>query len=415
MRRSNATLPTVSLALGLLVTACGGDDAEAVTEPEPTSDLGRQGEEIYRNAVDGGNTFSCSTCHALTEPAVGLRRVGHQLGDAAGRPSYKNGALTDVRDAVNSCLTEWMDAEAWESSDSRWTAMDAFLTEISPASAPALRFEIAAAPSAADLAGGDPEAGREVFNETCAACHGTDGVGESLTFPIAGRGLDAEYVGARVRTSGPGASPVYSGLTGGKMPFWAVDRLSDTELADMVAWLSQQEGVADDDGSADDNGNDDNGDDDGDTGGDGDTAGDDGPGDDGSTDDGASDATDTDDSNDDGPSGNCDATHPKIGQTAELVEAFHDVGGTATIIDDCTIRITDFTYDAAGIDVRLYGALGGAFESGFPMGDDLVGPVPYMGETLDFELPEGMTMDDLDSVSIWCVDFAISFGDGTFS
>ena len=410
MRSRPVTVPSLSLALGLLVTACGGDDAEAITEPEPTSDLGRQGEEIYRAAVDGGNTFSCSTCHALTEPAVGLRRVGHQLGDAAGRPSYKNGALTDVRDAVNSCLTEWMDADAWEASDARWTALDAFLTEISPATAPALRFEIAPAPSAAALAGGDAEAGREVFNETCAACHGTDGVGESLTFPIAGRGLDPQYIGARVRTSGPGSSPVYSGLTGGKMPFWAVDRLSDSELADMVAWLSQPEGTADgDEGDDDDDGGTDEG-----TGGD-ESMDDDGPGDDGSTGDDGSDGTDSDDSNDDGPSGNCDALHPKIGQTAELVEAFHDVGGTATIIDDCTIRITDFTYDAAGIDVRLYGALGGAFESGFPMGDDLVGPVPYMGETLDFELPDGMTMDDLDSVSIWCVDFAISFGDGSFS
>ena len=39
--------------------------------------------------------------------------------------------------------------------------------------------------------------------------------------------------------------------------------------------------------------------------------------------------------------------------------AFHDVGGTARSIDDCTIEITDFTYDGTGIDVRLYGDLDG--------------------------------------------------------
>ena len=49
----------------------------------------------------------------------------------------------------------------------------------------------------------------------------------------------------------------------------------------------------------------------------------------------------------------CSATHEKVGWTAELTEKFHDMGGTAEILDDCTVRITNFTYDATGIDVRV--------------------------------------------------------------
>ena len=197
----------------------------------------------------------------------------------------------------------------------------------------------------------------------------------------------------RVRTSGRTDSGVYDGLTGGIMPFWAADRLSNDELRNMVAWLME----ANDTTAGDD--------DDDDTGpfpGDDDDDDDTGP------------VGDDDDDDDTGPTGTCGMTHPKIGQTAELVEYFHDVGGTAEIIDDCTVRITNFTYDATGIDVRLYGGIGGDYDNGFAMGEDLVRPNPYLGETVDFRLPEGMTMDDLDGVSVWCVDVGIDFGSGSF-
>jgi hypothetical protein len=36
---------------------------------------------------------------------------------------------------------------------------------------------------------------------------------------------------------------------------------------------------------------------------------------------------------------------------------FHGVKGTATIVDDCTIEITDFQYDGQGIVVDFYGGL----------------------------------------------------------
>ena len=115
------------------------------------------------------------------------------------------------------------------------------------------------------------------------------------------------------------------------------------------------------------------------------------------------------------PSSTCDATHPNLGWTAVLDTLFHDTAGTAVMVDDCTIRVDDFTYDGTGLDVRFYGALGSDFGSGFPMTGDLRRDGGYSGETVYATLPAGTTLDDVDSMSLWCIDAAVSFGEGVFA
>jgi hypothetical protein len=203
-----------------------------------------------------------------------------------------------------------------------------------------------------------------------------------------GAELDAEYAATRIRTSGQRDSTVYEGLTSGRMPFWAADRLSDAELRDLVAFVVEvggrpppplDAGVPPDDASVP-------------------------PGDGGVP--GGEDA---------GAPRSCEATHPKVGQVATLSTLFHGVMGTARIVDDCTIAIEGFHYDGRGIDVRIYGGLGGDYARGFAMGPDLVRPTPWEGETLTVQLPPERTLDDLDGVSVWCVDAAVDFGSGTFA
>lgn len=108
----------------------------------------------------------------------------------------------------------------------------------------------------------------------------------------------------------------------------------------------------------------------------------------------------------------CGKTHAKVGQTATFSNLQHKVGGKATIIDDCTLEIKNFTYDGQGIDVRIYGAVGKTFDRGFPMTGDLVRSKPYQGETLKAKLPKGKTWDDVTHLSVWCVDFSVDFGNG---
>lgn len=330
------------------------------------------GRALYAEPIADGNSFSCATCHALSEPAAdGLRRAGHPIGDATRRPSWKNGALPEMQAAVNSCLSEWMNADPWPAQDPRWALLYGYLDQQTQLeSAPALVHEIVAPP--AELSGGDAERGRSVFNSTCSSCHATDGRGSNLGPGVYGRALDAAYVARRVRTSGRADSQIYPGLTGGVMPFWSASRLSDDELRDIIAYLE----ILDESGGEDEGG---------------------------------------DTSSVGGTLEECSKTNARIGWTAELQNFFHDVSGTAEIVDDCHVVISNFSYDGTGIDVRIYGAREGSdFDDGFAMTDDLLRSGGYEGVTLVARLPPGESMEQLDAVSVWCVDVGIDFGSGDF-
>lgn len=112
----------------------------------------------------------------------------------------------------------------------------------------------------------------------------------------------------------------------------------------------------------------------------------------------------------------CDFSHPSVGATGELITRFHEVAGLVTVLDDCTLLIEDFQFDGNGLDVRLYGAKAGNFSGGLVLSAGLYNwPVGYAGETLEVTLPTGVTLDDFDSVSIWCVTAGVSFGDTTLT
>ncbi len=316
------------------------------------------GEQVFRQPLEDGNTFSCSTCHALAEPDE-LRRAGHPLGDATRRPSWKNGEAATFLDAVNTCVTEWMGASAWTAADARYVALKRFLDAQAPAAAaPAVGFELVEPP--ADLTGGDAARGEALFNVSCSECHGLDGRGGPRGPNLAGAKLQPDYIAKRVRTRG------------GRMPFWSADRLSDGELRDLVAFVTAAE--VPDGGLY--------------------MPGDTTPG---------------------GSGSGCAKTHAKLGWYADLATYAHGVSGRATFTDDCTVTLTNFHYDGNGIDVRLYGAIARDFTHGFPIGGQLYRPGrPYENVTLDMRLPAGKTLDDLDSVSVWCVAARHNFGDGLF-
>ncbi len=350
--------------VALALAGCGSDSKEGAAA--------QRGALIYMDPLPTGNSFACATCHALSEPAPDFRRPGHPIGDAAARGSWKNGTVGELRGAVNTCAVEWMNAGAFAADDPTWLDLEAFLGARAPESAAPLRFEIVQPPD--DPTGGDSNAGRDFFNGACAVCHGADASGTQRAPSLGQTPLEPEYVARRVRRSGRADSTAYPGLTGGIMPFWSADRLSDAELRDVVAFVAAL-----------------------------------------SRGDIASDANAGADSTTNQPRRQCESTHPRVGQVAALVERFHGVGGTVRVIDDCTLLLEGFTYDATGIEVRLYGGLEGNYTLGPSLSDDLVRGTPYAGEELYVTLPEGTTLDDFDGVSVWCVAVGVSFGDGRFA
>jgi len=111
----------------------------------------------------------------------------------------------------------------------------------------------------------------------------------------------------------------------------------------------------------------------------------------------------------------CTTSHPAVGRTAEFETHFHEVAGTLTVVDDCTLRIDNFTYDGQGPLVYFYTGNDNNFtgSSAFIIGPLLTGTV-FDNQQVLLTLPDGKTLDDFNSLSVWCVDFAISFGDVYF-
>jgi hypothetical protein len=112
----------------------------------------------------------------------------------------------------------------------------------------------------------------------------------------------------------------------------------------------------------------------------------------------------------------CPKTHEKIGHSGFFNTFAHNVSGKATIIDDCTIEISEFSYDGGGPDVFFYGAIDHQYDGNdaFSIGTKIDGQV-YNDAQLTIQLPQGKSLDDLTGISVWCIDFAANFGQMEFT
>ncbi len=113
------------------------------------------------------------------------------------------------------------------------------------------------------------------------------------------------------------------------------------------------------------------------------------------------------------PRDDCGSDHSLVGETATLTTRAHEVMGTLEVVDNCTLEITDFHFDGGGVDVRAIVSPNGDYTNGIVLSEDLRRSGGYDGEKLQLNLPEGVTLDDVGGLSIWCVPFGASFGDAT--
>jgi hypothetical protein len=110
--------------------------------------------------------------------------------------------------------------------------------------------------------------------------------------------------------------------------------------------------------------------------------------------------------------------YARAGYTATLSRLAHGVSGKATIIDERTVVLSEFNYDAGGPLVFAY--LGAAdtqqgYIDGIAIGGRLNNRLtPYVNEVVTLTLPAGQTLDGWNAISIWCRDFNANFGSGEF-
>ena len=361
------------LTLFVLVLFSCGENGDEKLVGESVSEQIERGKTLFAMPVSGGNVFACVVCHGLKGEGA-FRRPGHPMTGVVGRATYKNGQLDSLPEAINSCLDEWMKAPVWEKDSEDMLALIALLERDGKGSSEEIKFDVVQPPS--DLTGGEIEQGRGVFNESCAVCHGVDAVGSPLAPSLSGRTLTLEYIAERTRLSGAPKSEIYEDLTGGIMPFWGKDRLSDKELIDVSAFLVDlKDRVVDPNNQMEPNNGTNN-----------------------------------------GNERKCEKTHPKIGQELVFQTHFHGVSGKAKIVDNCTIQISGFNYDGNGIDVRFWSGKGTSpdFDGGYALSEDLLKTGGYSNVSYTIQLTEEQSLDDIDGISVWCVAVGISFGDGRF-
>lgn len=113
---------------------------------------------------------------------------------------------------------------------------------------------------------------------------------------------------------------------------------------------------------------------------------------------------------------NCSTSHSNVGRSGMLATFQHGVSGTVTIIDDCTIEITGFNYDGGGPQVYFYAGTNGDYtaSNAFQFSKLLTG-TSFSNNTIQLIIPNNKTLDDFNSLSVWCVDFNANFGDVIFN
>jgi len=87
-----------------------------------------------------------------------------------------------------------------------------------------------------------------------------------------------------------------------------------------------------------------------------------------------------------------------------------------TIIDDRTLEISNFTYDGQGPSVFFYTGTDGDYrpQSGGQIIGERINGRQFNNETVILTLPDNITLNDFNGVSVWCDIFSANFGDAMF-
>jgi thiosulfate dehydrogenase len=217
----------------VLVAGCGSESAVTY------------GRALFSDATvstAASNKFSCSTCHAIT-PNDTRPLPGYTMADVTARAAWWGSNVTVLRDAVNQCVTDFMGGQPLSASDEKGRGLLVYLESLSPdKTAPALPLTIVQ--NIVDVPSGDKNNGKQIWDAVCGGCHGAAGTGAGRISDlasivpndsIAGHGTDPK-TGARPVVIEKVRHGKYFNV-GGFMPLFALERLSNAQLGDVLAYL----------------------------------------------------------------------------------------------------------------------------------------------------------------------------------
>ena len=200
-----------------------------------SGDAKSRGEKLFHSAEAGGagNRMTCFHCHAKSDEREGLLlkdghvRAASTIFDSGQRPQFFNGFATDPGKAANICQKQFMLGSGLTKEQEE--DLIAFVDAVSPDSAPEIDYRTnyrSMEASLRDPMGGDIAKGKKLADRYCMTCHLDGRVG-----PVWAPGLyDPEWIVRRVRR--------LEGHHNRQMPNFTIQRLPDTDLRDIVTYLT---------------------------------------------------------------------------------------------------------------------------------------------------------------------------------
>lgn len=209
------------------------------------------GEMLFEDAAVAGtdlNTYSCATCHDVDPPPAGaLIRPGAPMRGVTKRPSYWGGSEVELLRAVNQCLYYFMLKDGpWTPEDADAQAVYAYLESLSTTEEGTEAQPFTVVGEIYDLPAGDAGNGQGIYDRACGLCHGKAHTGEgrlverAAVLPeetLEAHPLDKYTPDQRrlvfVEKARHGAFLGYPG----QMPPFSLEKLSDAEMGDLLAFL----------------------------------------------------------------------------------------------------------------------------------------------------------------------------------
>jgi thiosulfate dehydrogenase len=194
----------------------------------------------------GLNTFSCATCHADTDPPADDRLLpGASLVGVVARERFWGGQVLGLEDAVNVCVVDFLRGQPLDPDSDQARALYEYLVSITPDDSPSTIVPMTVVENITAITlPGDVGRGSALYRRACGNCHGAihTGAGQILRPEVLLPEVANDYV-----TLFPGTPPglVFTEVIrhgryfniGGAMPFYTVERLSDQDVADILAYL----------------------------------------------------------------------------------------------------------------------------------------------------------------------------------
>ena len=199
------------------------------------------GEKLFHSPATGGegNKMTCFHCHAKSDERSGILlkdghvRAANTLYNAGQRPKFWGGFAPTAGKAANICQKQFMLGSGL--TQAQEDQLQAFVDAISPDSAPVLDYTTTYRSMETllrDPTGGDAAKGKKLADQFCMTCHLDGRVG-----PVWAPGLyEPDWVVRRVRR--------LEGHQNKQMPNWTIARLPDSDLRDIVTYLTSPASAA---------------------------------------------------------------------------------------------------------------------------------------------------------------------------